>query len=140
MRFITGREGWRHYDMFSLGLGQPERFSFGVKCWNASCWIVNNFFLKPPMLMKMPTRPAILSARSRRSKWCPGLISAFDGWMVARSLSLPGSTEFRSLRRQIECLSQVAFIRLKNPDTAANVCYRKTNLLLFMVMLKNAGE
>jgi hypothetical protein len=128
MRFITGREGWRHYDMFSLGLGQPERFSFGVKCWNASCWIVNNFFLKPPMLMKMPTRPAILSARSRRSKWCPGLISAFDGRMVARSLSLPGSTECRSLRLQIVSPSHASFSKLQNLAQAPDFCHRKTKI------------
>ena len=39
--------------------------------------------------------------------------------MVARNLSVRGSMEPRSLRLQIESLSQTTFIRLKNRDTAA---------------------
>jgi hypothetical protein len=58
---------------------------------------------------KRPTMPAILSGRSRRSKCRPGLMFAFDNWMLARGAGLRSSTESRSLRLQRQYPSRNRF-------------------------------
>src|SRR5215469_3439790 len=62
--------------------------------------------------MRKPTRRAVLSALSKRRRASPSWISAFAEWTATDVLSLLVSTESRSLRRQIESLSHIAFIRL----------------------------
>ena len=55
--------------------------------------------------------------------------------MVAR-LSVRGSMEPRSLRLQIESLSQTTFIRLKNRDTAAKVFLARNKYITITEMLE----
>src|SRR5215469_9955950 len=62
--------------------------------------------------MKKVTRRAVLSALSKRHRASPRWIPVFAEWTVTDVLSLPVSTESRSLRRQIESLSHEALIIL----------------------------
>jgi hypothetical protein len=64
-------------------------------------------------------------------------IRGLDGCAYPFSWRLNGESPTASTNR---ISFTYGFYQTKNPETTTNVWYRKTNLLLFMVMLENADE